>query len=380
MGKHMRRAMNFYASWPNASLKKSLTYLPGFPIIYEDSINMWRPTELNPKPGDVAPWLDQIYSFYAQEEVDHLLDWLAYLVQRPSVKPGHAILMGSQYEGIGKDLWLLPIRACFGKQNVSEIGADSLSSSFNEWLAHKHLIIIQEIWTGARRELSNQLKPLLSSPPDEIMVNEKNVSRYPIPNICATIMLTNHKDAVSMAAEDRRYFVMWSEAQPRQSDYYQDFAHWVIDPENQSHVYDYLLKRDVSKFNIKAPPPKTTAKIDMVDATMTKSENLVIVVRDILSDMDMKEAVSETAVYEQLREIAPDIAREVIKVPRSSPRYPIRKALKLLGYTTMQNKAVKKVNGKVRFLTVLALEEKLDELEKMRPVDLFDLVQHPVEY
>lgn len=380
MGRHMKRAMNFYASWPNASLKKGLTYLPGYPIIYEDCINMWRPTELNPKAGDVRPWLDQIHDFYMKDEVDHLLDWLAFLVQKPSVKPGHAILMGSQYEGIGKDLWLLPIRACFGKQNVSEIGADSLSSSFNEWLAHKHLIIIQEIWTGARRELSNQLKPLLSSPPDEIMVNEKNVSRYPIPNICATIMLTNHKDAVSMAAEDRRYYVMWSEKKPRPSDYYKDFAQWVTDPENQSHVYDYLLKRDVSKFNIKAPPPATLAKTDMVDATMTKSENLVIVVRDILADLDMKEAVAETMVYEQLREVAPDIAREVIKVPRSSPRYPIRKALKLLGYTTMQNKAVKKVNGKVRFLTVLALEDKLDELEKMRPVDLFDLVQHPVEY
>ena len=101
------------------------------------------------------------------------------------------MLMGSKYEGIGKDLWLVPIRMAFGKHNVSEIGADSLGSQFNEWLAHKHLIIIQEIWTGARRELSNQLKPLLSSPPDEIMVNEKGIARYPIPNICASIMLTN---------------------------------------------------------------------------------------------------------------------------------------------------------------------------------------------
>ena len=380
MGRHMRRAFNVYTTWPNASIKRSLTYLPGYPPIVEDTINMWRPTELNPKAGDVSIWLDQIEHFYAKEEVEHLLNWLAYSVQKPTVKPGHAVLMGSHHEGVGKDLWLLPIRSCFGKQNVSEIGADSLSSSFNEWLAHKHLIIIQEIWTGARRELSNQLKPLLSSPPDEIMVNEKNVSRYPVPNICATIMLTNHKDAVSMAAEDRRYFVMWSEAQPLSSDYYKDFALWVSDPENQSHVYHYLLKRDISKFNIKAAPPKTSAKLDMVDATMTKSENLVVVVRDIFADMGLKDVISETALYDQLREVAPDVAREVIKVPRSSPRYPIRKALKMLGYTTIKNRAIKKVNGKVKFITVMALEEKLEEYENARPVDLFDMVQHPVEY
>ena len=380
MGRHMRRATSVYSAWPEASFKRSLTYLPGYPPIHEDCINMWRPSELNPKAGDVAPWLDHIRAFYEPSEVDHLLDWLAHTVQKPSTKPGHALLMGSQYEGVGKDLWLLPVRACFGKHNVSEIGADSLSSSFNEWLAHKHLIIIQEIWTGARRELSNQLKPLLSSPPDEIMVNEKNVSRYPVPNVCAAIMLTNHKDAVSMAAEDRRYFVAWSEKPPKGADYYKDFALWVSDPENHSHVYEYLLRRDISKFNVKAAPPKTTAKLEMVDATMTKSENLVVIVRDIFADMGLKDVVAEHSLYDQLHEIAPDIAREVIKVPRSSPRYPIRKALKMLNYVVLKNKACKKVNGKVKFITVHALEEHLEKYEAARPVDLFDMVQHSVEY
>lgn len=380
MGRHMRRAMTIYSAWPNASFKKSLTYLPGYPPIHEEFVNMWRPTELNPKAGNVDIWLNHISHFYEESEVEHLLDWMAHALQKPSVKPGHAILMGSHFEGIGKDLWLLPVRAAFGKFNVSEIGADSLSSSFNEWLAHKHLIIIQEIWTGARRELSNQLKPLLSSPPDEIMVNEKNVSRYPIPNVCATIMLTNHKDAVSMAAEDRRYFVIWSETKPLDSKYYQDFALWASDPENQSHVYDYLLKRDVSKFNIKAAPPKTLAKAEMVDATMTKNENLVAVVRDIFKEMGLKDVVAEGPLYDQLRDQAPDIAKDVMRIPRSSPRYPIRLALKQMEYEALPKQAVKKVNGRVRFITVFCQKEKLKDYEEARPVDLFDMVQHPVEF
>lgn len=380
MGRHVRRAMNLYVQWPDASIKKGLTYLPGYPPIHEDHINMWRPTELNPKAGNVDIWLNHIAHFYEESEVEHLLDWLAHALQRPSIKPGHAILMGSHFEGVGKDLWLQPVRAAFGKFNVSEIGADSLSSSFNEWLAHKHFIIIQEIWTGARRELSNQLKPLLSSPPDEIMVNEKNVSRYPIPNVCATIMLTNHKDAVSMAAEDRRYFVIWSETKPLESKYYQDFALWASDPENQSHVYDYLLKRDVSKFNIKAAPPKTLAKAEMVDATMTRNENLVAVVRDIFKEMGLKDVVAEGPLYDQLRDSAPDIAKEVMRIPRSSPRYPIRLALKQMEYEVLPKQAVKKVNGRVRFITVFCLKEKFKDHEDARPVDLFDMVQHPVEF
>ena len=380
MGNRVRRAMNLYVQWPQRMVKSKLTYLPGLPPTLPDAVNMWRPTELNPKAGSVEFWLDHIKSFYEESEVEHLLNWLAHSLQKPTIKPGHAILMGSKHEGIGKDLWLLPIRYSFGKHNVSEIGADSLSSSFNEWLAHKHMIIIQEIWTGSRRELSNQLKPLLSSPPDEIMVNEKNVSRYPIPNICATVMLTNHKDAVSMAAEDRRYFVMWSERPPMNADYYQDLFEWCSDPENQSHVFEYLLRRDISRFNIKAPPPKTLAKADMVDATMTRQEALVVVIRDILADMNLKDVIAEGALYDHLREVAPDLAREIIKIPRSSPRYPLRLAIKALGYETLVQKALKKVDGRVRSFTVYALKDKMEEYEGSRPVDLFDMVQHPVEY
>lgn len=380
MANRVRRAMAIYAQWSERSVKARLTYLPGQPVLMEDSINMWRPTELNPKTGDVQPWLDHIRSFYAHDECEHTLNWLAHTLQNPGTKPGHALLMGSKHEGIGKDLWLLPIRAAFGKYNVSEIGADSLSSQFNEWLAYKHLIIIQEVWTGARRELSNQLKPLLSAPPDEIMVNEKGIARYPIPNICAAVMLTNHKDAVSMAAEDRRYFVMWSEVAPKDPHYYSRFFDWVSDPDNQSHVYHYLLHRDLRGFNVKAPPPKTAAKMDMVDATMTRAENTVAVIRDILRDAPLKPVVSEAGVYSFLLDAAPETAREVARIPKSSPRYPVRLALRELGYEKLDVTAAKKVAGKVHQIPVYALPYDRPAYEAMRPVEIYDLVSSALAF
>jgi hypothetical protein len=145
-------------------------------------------------------------------------------------------------------------------------------------------------------------------------------------------------------------------------------------------VFEYLLRRDISRFNIKAPPPKTLAKADMVDATMTRQEALVVVIRDILADMNLKDVIAEGALYDHLREVAPDLAREIIKIPRSSPRYPLRLAIKALGYETLVQKALKKVDGRVRSFTVYALKDKMEEYEGSRPVDLFDMVQHPVEY
>jgi hypothetical protein len=380
MAVRVRRAMSLYVQWSDRSVKSRLTYLPGSPIIMDDAINMWRPTELNPKAGNVDPWLAHIRRFYSEADVEHMLNWLAYTLQHQSQKPGHAVLMGSKHEGIGKDLWLIPVRSSFGKYNVSEIGADSLSSQFNEWLAYKHLIIIQEVWTGARRELSNQLKPILSSPPDEIMVNEKGIARYPIPNVCAAIMLTNHKDAVSMAAEDRRYFVMWSEETPETPQYYTEFSEWVMNPDNQSHVYDYLLQRDISKFNIKAPPPKTRAKMEMVDATMTRAESLVAVIRDVLRDAPLKDVLSEPGAYAVLLDTAPEAAREVAKIPRTSPRYPVRLALKELGYERMPTNAAKKIGGKVHQIAVYCLPENRAKYEAMRSVEIYDMINSAVEY
>ena len=46
----------------------------------------------------------------------------------------------------------------------------------------------------------------------------------------------------------------------------------------------------------------------------------------------------------------------------------------------MKTRASKKVNGKVRFVTVLVVEDRMEEFEKARPTDLYDMVQHPVEY
>ena len=380
LANRVRRAMSLYSQWPDRSVKSRLTYLPGAPVLMEDSINMWRPTELNPKAGDVLPWLQHLLMFYEEPDVEHLLNWLAHTLQNPSVKPGHAVLMGSKYEGVGKDLWLLPVRASFGRHNVSEIGADSLSSQFNEWLAYKHLIIIQEVWTGSRRELSNQLKPILSSPPDEIMVNEKGIARYPIPNVCAAVMLTNHKDAVSMATEDRRYFVMWSEETPKGASYYGEFYKWVIDPDNQSHVYHYLLHRDIKGFNVKASPPKTRAKMDMVDATMTRAESLVAVIRDILREAPLKPVVSEPGIYAVLLDTAPEAAREVAKIPRTSPRYPIRLALKDLGYEKMSNNAAKKVGGKVHQVPTYCMPDVRDKYEAMRSVEIYDIVNSALDF
>ena len=380
-GKQLKRAATVYAQWQDNSIIPALTYLPGRPQVVNGLLNWWKASPIVPKPGDVSLWLNHIGSFYETSEVEHLLNWLAHTLQRPSIKPGHAVLMGSQHEGIGKDLWLLPIRSAFGDLNVSEIGADALSSQFNEWLAHKHLVIVQEVWTGARRELSNALKPLLSSPPETIMVNEKGIARYPVPNICASIMLTNHKDAISMAAEDRRYFVIWSEVPPKSPEYYTDLADWVSNPDHWGHVLHYLLTRDISKFNIKAPPPKTSAKAEMVDATMTKAENLVQVVHDLFAG-NIEPVVSESMLYERLKNIAPDIAKDVMRVPRFSSRYPIRLALKKMHFAPVVKKAAKKIAGRVHFVQVYVHESELPKYEEMRPVDLYDLVSTnlPTDY
>src|SRR5215467_8123129 len=112
------------------------------------------------------------------------------------------------------------------------------------------------------------MKSLSAVPPDAIMVNEKNKGQYYIFNCIGIVYTTNHKtDGLYLPAEDRRHYIAWSER--KQSDFAKDYWDmlwgWYNDG-GDAHVMAYLMQLDLSKFDAKAPPPKTDAFWAIVDA------------------------------------------------------------------------------------------------------------------
>jgi hypothetical protein len=82
------------------------------------------------------------------------------------------------------------------------------------------------------------------------------------------VITTNYKtDGHYLPADDRRHYVAWSDLTKNDfpANYWTDLYGWYAAGGN-GHVVAYLAAYDLTTFDSKAPPPKTPAFWDVVDA------------------------------------------------------------------------------------------------------------------
>lgn len=256
------------------------TYRPGLSaFITEESgecVNTWRPALLQPAFGatdaDVKSWLDHARYLYPDDfERNTLLDWLAFVIQCPTLKPNWAVLMGSLEQGIGKDLLVQPVIAALGRHNVGEIGAEQVIGRFNGWCENRRLVIVQEMESFGTRSTADKLKPLTAPLPAYIEIEKKGINSYSIPNTFAMLFFSNNENAMQISDEDRRYFIAWSNAKPRPSEYYGALAEWYS-AGGAEKVAGWLLARDLTGFKKCVRPPMTEQKRVMQALSKTQVE------------------------------------------------------------------------------------------------------------
>ena len=93
-------------------------------------------------------------------------------------------------------------------------------------------------------------------------------------NVCGGIMTTNHKTGgIYLPADDRRHYVAWSlvKATDFPEGHWIEFWKWYEDG-GFGHVAAYLQTLDISDFDPKAPPPRTTAFWAIVDANRSTED------------------------------------------------------------------------------------------------------------
>ena len=266
----------------------AVTYRPGaerfvheqLPGLVGPCINRWRDPcpdlPASASDDDVRPWLDHVAVVVPDErERGIVLDWLAWTTQNPGTKPNWCLVIGSTAEGIGKDLMLEPVRTALGGSNVREIGPDDLNSGFTDYLANTRLLIVEEMQMNERKAMQNKLKPLIASPPHTLRVNVKFEPQYEVPNIIAVIFFTNMDNALAMSRQDRRYFVVWNDGQPRTADYFSLLVKWY-ESGGAATAARWLLDRDVTAFNAKGTAPMTSAKQDMRKATLPEADAFIV--------------------------------------------------------------------------------------------------------
>jgi hypothetical protein len=233
------------------------------------SLNHYRPPLID--PGNAAQadmWIDHIHKVYPDDR-EHIIHWLAHRVQHPGEKINHALLLGGA-PGIGKDSLFEPVRYAVGPWNVTEVTPVTLLGRFNGFLKSVILRVSEAHDMGeySRFSLYERMKSYTAAPPDGLRIDEKNLREHTIVNCCGVLLTTNHPtDSLYLPADDRRFYVAWSTL--TQADFVADYWRRLWGWYNAGgirHVAAYLAELDLTKFDPKAPPPKTSAFWAMVAA------------------------------------------------------------------------------------------------------------------
>lgn len=274
-----KSASAIFMNHGNSTKVDRLTYLVGVRdrvVTMPDgttAFNQWSPGPMVPTPGrDVQPWLNHMELIFGppgSEASNHILDYMAHLVQRRGVKVNHAVVLYGETQGTGKDTCLVPLTRFLGSDNVEGISPERVLSQFNGFLRNE-LIIINEMVNFEKLVVMNRMKEWLATPPDTLSINPKFMKPYNIPNAVNVIITTNYGDAVRMDNTDRRFWVhevLLTE--PLEEAYYAGLHKWYSDGGCEA-VIGWLMGRDISAFNPKASPPITDAKRAMIADSLPK--------------------------------------------------------------------------------------------------------------
>jgi hypothetical protein len=244
--------------------------------------NRWR--DARPpiqRGGDPTRWLEHVAMMIPDEaERNHVLDVMAFKVQNPSIKINHAILHGGK-SGSGKDTLWYPFFWAIGgsaQTNVIQIKPEDVNSQWG-YALESEVICYQELRpvdAKDRRALENSLKPIIAAPPEFLMVNRKNEHPYQAVNRVLVVAMSNERVAIHLPSEDRRWFVIWSEAEPMPREIGESFWDWLTKEGGREAVAAWLHDRDVSAFSPGARPMMTEAKAIMIESGLSGAESYMV--------------------------------------------------------------------------------------------------------
>jgi hypothetical protein len=281
---------------------EQLTWAPGEPQIVIDRLvsnggwiyqtgvscfNLYLPPQRKPGDADQAEvWIEHVQKVYGDES-DHIIKWLAHRVQRPGEKINHALLLGGA-QGIGKDTILEPVKHAVGPWNFSEVSPTQILGRFNSFLKSVVLRVSEARDLGEfdRFGFYDHMKAITAAPPDVLRCDEKNIREHSVFNVTGVIITSNNKqNGIFLPPDDRRHFVAWSALSKDDfaPDYWNRIYRWYAQG-GIWHVCAYLESLNISNFDPKAPPPKTNAFWDIVDANRAPEDAELADVLAILHD------------------------------------------------------------------------------------------------
>ncbi len=241
-------------TWPRVDYMCFRPNLPPRTIIEEEGlelINGFVPVEVKRRQGDASPFLNHMAKLFKNEhDLGIVIAYMAAMVQHQGVKfQWCPIVQGA--EGNGKTALFRVVEHAIGSRlchypNASDLANNGLK--FNGWIEGKLAIFIEEIYVSDRRELTEPLKVFITN--DRIEIQYKGRDQYTGDNLANIMMGTNHKDAMRLSYDQRRYCMIYT-AQQSEYDiiksgmggsYFPRLYNWLKNEGGYEIVADYLYR------------------------------------------------------------------------------------------------------------------------------------------
>ena len=220
------------------------------------------------KPTTLPPTISKVISHVLandQPTIDHLINWLAVIVQTRN-KTGTAwVWHGTQGTGKGV-LFHQILTPLFGEVNVVSKRMEELESEFTGFMENKFLVFIDEIEAGNslyHSKISAKLKNLIVEP--TISIRRMYTPAYMATNYANMIFASNKAGAVEISPDDRRYNVGPYQTQPIK------LTSTEIDvtlPTELKPFYDYLMQYPADT-NKARTPLVSAARSTLIDISRT---------------------------------------------------------------------------------------------------------------
>lgn len=225
-------------------------------------LNSYSPNDLEPEQGDTS-LLHELLDHYFQGQdqyKDHFLNWWAYQLQNPGEKIRHAIILHSTHFQTGKGSIWLAMKKTFGIQNAKEIDVQQAVDKGKSYLTNSQLVMIDEIQSAGKMdkkvELLNNLKRIIT---EENISSRQLYIDYKIIYSCTNyILLTNHKNALSLPPGEVRYWVYMCERKRKDNDFYKRYHKWLENGGAKAILFELTEDRIIpDSFEAKGVAPET---------------------------------------------------------------------------------------------------------------------------
>ncbi|MBN7775940.1 hypothetical protein JYP49_08405 [Nitratireductor aquimarinus] len=295
------------------------TYAPGearfLHVGGELILNNWKNTGVEPKSGDCSDILTHIEHVFPQQEArEHFLKTLAFHAQKPSEKVRHALLIIGK-QGLGKSFFMSLFKKLWGEENCLAVEGTALEAKYKAQLTDRRVLALEELRLFGRQEAYEASKMLIAD--DKLRVEEKHIPTYEAVTPRLIFAFSNNVHPISLAADDRRFWVYHSPATPKEPGHYERLFSEQGGMGQASAFLDYLLRFDVADYDPSARPPITSAKEYVIEQSKPElvreletmiSEGAPPLKRDLYLMDDLVNALCTRLPYHKVRNVGRVVA------------------------------------------------------------------------